>query len=162
GISEAPPPDGDNATGQELWRSDGTASGTRRVKDIFPGSNAPGFIDRLANDSFPTELTNADGILFFAAMDAESSPVNAGTADRNLWMSDGTEAGTLRVFGLPNKCNPKNLAYVDTTLFFTADDPVRGRELWKVRLPDADGDGLLDKWETTGIDYDMDGSPDLN
>ena len=68
----------------------------------------------------------------------------------------------MRVLGLPNKSNPEKLTYVDTTLFFTATDPGRGRELWKVQLPDEDGDGLLDKWETFGVDYDLDGTPELN
>ena len=160
GFFEAPPPVGEGATGKELWRSDGTAAGTRMVKDVFPGSNAPGFRDRFANSSSPTELAEAAGILFFAALDADSTA--DGRADRNLWMSDGgTDAGTLRVLGLPNQCNPEKIVLVNTTVFFTATDAARGRELWKVELPDADGDGLLDKWETFGIDYNLDGVPDL-
>ena len=161
GIFEAPPPDGESATGQELWRSDGTVAGTRLVKDIFPSSNPPGFPDSIANSSAPTELAAAAGILFFAAIDADSNA--DGRPDRNLWMCDGgTDAGTLRVLGLPNKCNPEKFVLVNTTVFFTATDAARGRELWKVELPDEDGDGLLDKWETNGIDYDMDGRIDLN
>ena len=38
----------DVAHGNELWRSDGTASGTYIVKDIFPGGKG----------SYPTSLTN--------------------------------------------------------------------------------------------------------
>jgi uncharacterized repeat protein (TIGR01451 family) len=136
GIFE--PPNPENAAGQELWRSDGTMNGTRIVKDIFPGPDSP-LDDANANSSSPSGLTDCDGILFFSAVDADSG--GDGTLDGNLWMSDGTDAGTV---------------------FFTATDAARGRELWKVELPDADGDGLLDKWETDGIDYDMDGTPDLN
>ena len=66
-------------TGEELWRTDGTAAGTVLVKDIFPG----------AGDSSPNELTAFNGRLFFRAFD----PVN-GT---ELWESDGTPAGTVLV-----------------------------------------------------------------
>ena len=43
----------------ELWRSDGTAAGTKLVEDINPGSG----------DSSPLSLTNVGGTLFFAASD---------------------------------------------------------------------------------------------
>src|SRR5262245_17302475 len=45
--------------GAELWRSDGTESGTRMVKDIYPGSDGSNIFS----------LINANGILFFAATD---------------------------------------------------------------------------------------------
>src|ERR1700730_2973189 len=45
--------------GIELWRSDGTAAGTRIVKDINAG----------AGSSNPTSLTNVNGTLFFTADD---------------------------------------------------------------------------------------------
>jgi hypothetical protein len=53
------------------------------------------------------------------------------------------------------------LTYVNGNVFFTADDGSSGRELWQVKLPDADGDGLLDSWESSGIDYNLDGTPDF-
>jgi ELWxxDGT repeat protein len=53
--------------GVELWSSDGTAAGTKLVKDINPGS---------AN-STPLWLTNVAGKLFFEADD--------GTHGRELW-----------------------------------------------------------------------------
>src|ERR1700730_13913516 len=45
--------------GVELWRSDGTAAGTRIVRDINLGSDS----------SSPNYLTNVNGILFFTADD---------------------------------------------------------------------------------------------
>jgi ELWxxDGT repeat protein len=99
-----------NSTGDfELWRSDGTAAGTFRVKDLNPGSDS----------GYPRGLTNVNGTIFFAAAD--------GVHGSPLWKSDGTTAGTVIVSYL----NPTNLTNVNGTLFFTADDGVHGAELWK-------------------------------
>src|SRR5262249_39199207 len=71
-----------NSAGDELWRSDGTLAGTVMVKDINPtGGNGTG--------SFPDELTNAGGTLFFSADD--------GSHGKELWKSDGTAAGTVMI-----------------------------------------------------------------
>lgn len=67
----------DGTTGVELWRSDGTASGTRRVADIWPG----------AEGSKPLELAAIGDELWFAAWDGEHG--------YEPWHSDGTEAGTV-------------------------------------------------------------------
>ncbi len=112
----------DGVNGQELWKSDGTAAGTVLVKDIRPGPG--GSLD------FFTQMTAVGNTLFFTAFDS----VN-GT---ELWKSDGTAAGTVLVKdinpGYDNPfsgLNPQNLTAVGNTLFFTADDGVNGRELWK-------------------------------
>ncbi len=55
--------------GNELWCSDGTASGTSMVADINPG----------VVGSYPTYLTNVNGTLFFQA--------NDGTHGYELWAS---------------------------------------------------------------------------
>jgi ELWxxDGT repeat protein len=65
-------------TGAELWKTDGTTSGTVLVRDINPG---------IAN-SIPFLLVAGIGKVFFQAFD-ESGPW--------LWTSDGTAAGTHRV-----------------------------------------------------------------
>lgn len=52
-------PAGDAEAGTELWRSDGTASGTWRVGDLRPGSWG----------SNPTDLTLVQGVLYFSADD---------------------------------------------------------------------------------------------
>jgi ELWxxDGT repeat protein len=76
----------------ELWKSDGTTAGTVIVKDIHPGrgcsySEPPGCF----NGSYPRELTAVNNTLFFSAFDGKSS-------SRHLWKSDGTEAGTVKLF----------------------------------------------------------------
>src|SRR5438876_6263858 len=49
----------DGTNGVELWRSDGTAAGTLRLRDIAPGA---------ANGS-PQFFTNVNGTVFFTADD---------------------------------------------------------------------------------------------
>jgi ELWxxDGT repeat protein len=66
----------DGVHGNELWKTDGTTSGTVLVKDIYPGSNGSG----------PRYLVAMGSNLLFAAADGEN-----GT---ELWISDGTADGT--------------------------------------------------------------------
>ncbi len=106
---------GNNETGRELWKSDGTTAGTVRVRDIFVGSGG----------SYPSELTNVGGTLLFTADD--------GIRGRALWKSDGTTAGTVLVkdffFGL-GLSGANFLVNVEGTLFFRTDNRFDG-ELWK-------------------------------
>lgn len=97
------------AGGQELWKSDGTA--TSRVREF-------------ASRSPLAELTSVEGRLFFTAEDA---------AGRELWTSDGTEAGTFRVQDIypgPAGSVPQGLTAASGWLVFTAIDPAHGREVW--------------------------------
>jgi ELWxxDGT repeat protein len=94
----------DGVHGVELWKSNGTTSGTVLVKDINPGGAG----------SYPTQLTNVNGTLFF-------------TAGSGLWGSDGTEGGTFPLSGV----TASNLTNANGTLFFSADDGTNGNELWK-------------------------------
>jgi ELWxxDGT repeat protein len=64
---------GDN---YELWRSDGTSAGTKRVKDIRPGSQGSG----------PNLLVRVGDTLYFTA--------NDGVHGSELWKSNGTAGGT--------------------------------------------------------------------
>ncbi|GMU04158.1 hypothetical protein [Corallococcus caeni] len=70
-------------TGMELWISDGTEGGTRLVKDITPG----------AADSVLEPAYELNGRLVFFRW----VPVSANESRPELWRSDGTSAGTLRV-----------------------------------------------------------------
>src|SRR5262249_12417529 len=76
----------DGIHGAELWESDGTAAGAALGKDITPG---------IANSaSSGDQFLALGGVLYFTA--TEDGSVFGGTA--GLWRSDGTEAGTFRVF----------------------------------------------------------------
>ena len=101
--------------GGQLWKSDGTESGSAIIYTYNSG---------------PENLTAINGTLFFTADDSIHG--------RELWKSDGTEAGTVMVKNIapdddssPYDGSPENLTDVKGTLFFTADDGIRGRELWK-------------------------------
>jgi ELWxxDGT repeat protein len=112
----------DGANGDELWRSDGTPSGTTLVEDSIPG----GGINPGSAGSFPDDLDNVNGTVFFAADD--------GTTGTEPWKSDGTPSGTKIVAdGIPgaNGSSPQFFAHVNGTAFFQAVDDTNGIELWK-------------------------------
>jgi ELWxxDGT repeat protein len=103
--------------GTELWTTDGTPAGTRRVSSI--GSRPSSLKDLVA----------AGNRVFFSADDGEHG--------RELWESDGTEEGTRMVFDLnPGgfSSNPANLTVSGGYLFFSADDGETGVEPWALRL----------------------------
>src|SRR5262249_48897227 len=114
-------------TGYELWKSDGTEAGTVLVKDIYPGFTYNDYTGEFyVNSSYPQDLTNVNGTLFFTADD--------GVYGDELWKSDGTEAGTVLVKDInPGSVgsNPNDLTDVNGTLFFTAVDGVNGGQVWK-------------------------------
>jgi ELWxxDGT repeat protein len=106
----------DDAHGLELWRSDGTEAGTYMVKDINPG----------AGHSVPTEMlaysgySNESDFYFLAKTDDVHS--------YQIWKSDGTAAGTVQAMAYVD--DPRSLAVVGDTLYFFANDPLYGQELW--------------------------------
>ena len=110
---------GDENTGYELWRTDGTPAGTRLLKDINPGPAS----------SNPRAFFNAGRLTYFQADD--------GIHGVEIWCTDGTEAGT----HLLKDINPgplSSVSYVPTVrmaevnglVFFWAYDPQHGTELW--------------------------------
>jgi uncharacterized repeat protein (TIGR01451 family) len=110
----------DGIHGPELWASDGSESGTVLVRDAVPGSYG----------SYPQYLRTVNGLLYYSATDLSSNGYG-----RELWKSDGTEAGTAMVkdinTGSGSSSEPLWLTEMDSTLFFSADDGNNGRELWR-------------------------------
>jgi MYXO-CTERM domain-containing protein len=122
----------DGAHGIELWTSDGTEAGTRLVKDINPGTER----------ASPLELTALGDLLFFVAINPEDVGSRVKT---QLWMTDGTEAGTLMVFEEPGTSTGYSigdLTVLGSELLFTAPAGVDGNgfsintELFAVTVPE--------------------------
>jgi len=139
----------DPAHGAELWRSDGTAAGTRRVKDIRRGRDPAFLLPYDQFDGYMPLFTAVGRTLFFVASD--------GVAGFELWRSDGTAAGTRMVGDLAPgaaglfdcaatdpECQPRwselTTAVAGGRLFFTVRRPADG----------ASHDGLTDLWRSDG------------
>jgi ELWxxDGT repeat protein len=108
----------DGKTGRELWWTDGTAAGTRRVADLRPGPQG----------SNPRDLLLLNGKVWFLA-----STQAAGDA---LWRTDGTPQGTVLVHGLVLGGTPswaRSLTAAGDRLFFQLYNERTGAELWTSR-----------------------------
>lgn len=113
----------DGVHGRELWRTDGTAAGTRLVRDLDPGSPS----------SSPCALTDVAGTLYFGANDST-------TSEYVLWRSDGTTDGTVALQRFPatgGSCldlngyaGPRGFTPFGGRVFFSAADAEHGNELW--------------------------------
>lgn len=95
--------------GREIWGSDGTPAGTRRLAAL-PG---PG------GDSPPPIVVAASRAYFF----------NGDNSQREIWTTDGTPAGTRRV-GVVYGDLQGNLLALGAKVAFLGHDPDRGFELW--------------------------------
>jgi ELWxxDGT repeat protein len=153
----------DGVHGRELWKSDGTDSGTVLVKDIKPGPDG----------SYPHDLIDFDGTLFFgAALIGYDSTIwkSDGTASgttpaidippgelytfngrlffndeqsKGLWVSDGTEAGTVQ---LAPVFYPLSLINLNGTVFYFDADRSFSGDSGYCHWPE----GIWDLWKTDG------------
>ena len=120
---------GVNSPGRNLWKSDGTVSGTVMVKDIVPNHNGGNALDAW---TALTDLTAFEDTLYFFVDDGAA--YGYGSYGNELWKSDGTNAGTVMVKDINSGVDGSsgaNLTVVGNTLFFLADDGINGEELWK-------------------------------
>lgn len=76
----------DGTSGNELWKSNGTYSGTSLVKDIVAGPS----------DGGVSNMIEFDGDLYFIAY---SSSPGVGTQGTEVWRSNGSDSGTVRISG---------------------------------------------------------------
>jgi ELWxxDGT repeat protein len=126
----------DGVHGVELWRSDGTAAGTKLVKNIRP----------YGKSSWPDNLVDLNGTLFFTA--------NDGTHGQELWKSDGTKAGTVMVrdihtgpkdqFGGNSTMIHDRLVVIGSRLFFMVDSCCVGTSALYVSDGTSDGTVRVD------------------
>lgn len=120
---------GDNTHNREPWITDGTQSGSRMLKDIFPGN--------YAGIGIRPYFTKYNNKIYFTASE--------GTNGYELWVTDGTANGTQMVIDInagPLNSYPKNLHIFNGKLFFQANDGTNGDELW-VSDGTANGTQLL-------------------
>lgn len=111
---------------QELWKSDGTDVGTVLVKDIRPE-----YYFSTPMSSSPKNLVNVEGTLFFTASTGSDPAIDP---DNELWKSDGTEAGTVRVKDInpgDDSSNPDTLRNINGILYFRAKSGDSSYELWR-------------------------------
>jgi len=101
---------------QRLYKTDGTAEGTLKVKDIESGS--------LTDVKYEKIVYN--DMLYFTGKDADNGI--------ELWKSDGSEAGTTLVKDInpgTSSSTPYRFTIANNILFFMAETADNGRELWK-------------------------------
>lgn len=106
-------------TGNELWKSDGTEDGTVLVKDINPFGDGITQFGGSLFDEF-------NGNLLFEADD--------GTTGNEVWISDGTEDGTVLVANIADgrvSSDPDGGVELNGEFFFSARTSEFGEELWK-------------------------------
>jgi ELWxxDGT repeat protein len=106
----------------ELYTSDGTPEGTVVVKDIRAGEEA----------SSPRDFTMASDQLFFIADD--------GSFNDQLWVSDGTEGGTLKLHDFTSQIICFDAQPLDDRLVFWNPVVGSGYELW---VSDGSATGTL-------------------
>jgi len=105
----------DGSTGFELWKTDGTATGTVLVKDINP-----------IGYSYPGDLLNLNGALIFSA----TTP----SFGKELWTSDGTPGGTFLYEDIvpgTDSSFPQEVTASNNMLYFTTVD----HEIWVKKSP---------------------------
>jgi ELWxxDGT repeat protein len=108
------------AAGVEIFITDGTKSGTKLVKDIYPGSTGS---DPDGN------MAVLNGFVYFTATTAAEG--------RELWRTDGTSANTTLVKDIvPGPAgsigaDSSELTATDTYLLFDVRTAAEGRELWR-------------------------------
>ena len=118
----------DGIHGMELWKTDGTTSGTVMVKDIGSGSTGSSPRGRRTEKTL-WRTKGCWNSLFFSAYGA--------THGLELWKSDGTTLGTVLVKDINNGTasgmllTQRTLTAVGDILYFVADDGTNGKELWK-------------------------------
>ena len=152
----------------DLWVSDGTEEGTQLVKDLWPAwdyyccgqeFDYVGISNLLI---IPSTGNNPDRVLFSglqATSTTNEDGSETGPTGEELWLSDGTEAGTQLVANIKpetkswtwmettyccgdwNGSMPRDLILIGEQAWFTAETDDYGRELYRYALGNSFGVG---------------------
>lgn len=132
--------------GFELFISDGTVSGTRLVKDIYPGPKGcvktfPKIIDGVSFDIVKPviKFTECNGSLYFLANDS--------THGLELWRLNGADysasivkdinPGVGSAFNEIDSVNQPPFCVFNNILYFVSDNGINGKELWRTNGTDT-------------------------
>lgn len=123
------------SSGRELWKTDGSTGGTQIVKEIING-NVGGFQTsaQFGYYTHPFSVVWQNGSTFYFTANNNSSGPGGSTDDIELWMSDGSNSGTVMVKDIYQGIEgsyPQDFKEINGTLYFTARNATSGRELWK-------------------------------
>lgn len=155
-------------TGNELWITDGTEGGTKLLKDINtdPTNPAQGSVSYRTGSSNPYGFTSFNNKVYFTA----ATP-NEG---RELWVTDGTEDGTVRVKDINTKSqtktnsdanngdsSPEILGVFNQRLYFAANNGDDGTELWSTDGTEA-GTSRVENFSEGGNSTSFYGAAELN
>ena len=136
----------DGTHGGELWKTDGTPEGTMMVKDINPGTSS----------SYLNEMTVLGDEVYFWASDGA---VAFGGLVEELWKTDGTPEGTIKVRDSfsnairKGTCNSEELSVWNGSIYFSgwnSTEQYIGCELWKT---DGSTEGTM-ILKSEGVDFD--------
>lgn len=143
----------DGTNGYELFRTDGTATGTFITKELYPGNS----VDR----DYLVDLTDVNGVLFFFFKGAYNSSYQP-----SLWRSDRSVAGTYLVKNLFTATTTTAYSVsVNNIFYFVSGNMAGGDEVWrsdgtangtylvKDTTPNSDGAGVRNLTNVNGILY---------
>ncbi|MBJ2125602.1 T9SS type A sorting domain-containing protein [Flavobacterium sp. IB48] len=101
-------------TGREIWKSDGTTSGTKLIKDIYTGTESS------VSGTLETGAVIND-VFYFIAKDKSSLG--------EIWKTDGTDTGTVKVTSFING-RTSSLTAVGNSIYFLIQEEYN-LQVWK-------------------------------
>ena len=121
---------------REIWKSDGTVAGTVRIKSFLGGTQGGG--TESLYDILDLEFCN--GLVYFTMTDNISSKID-------LWKTDGTEAGTVRIY---EGCLPELGVYNNFVYYFIKGVPdMFGNLPYTLRRHNGTSGGFVKNLATT-------------
>jgi ELWxxDGT repeat protein len=125
----------------ELWRTDATAAGTRRIGVLAPVPRRGGQLD----------VAVLGGSVVIAASEDEGNLTGSGAL--RLWISDGTAAGTRPFSGglMDGSSFPERFMAQGDRVLFTLDQGVHAGELWEAQAAPGSATLLAQQYALTPL-----------